>query len=142
MTKPVRKSDLPSGLDAIVDGERRAEEQTETLVEFDESALNELREDLGEDSFVRLLGSCVEDVAQRLGKLDEAARADDPKQIQALAHQLKGLFAQFGASGAARAASEVETCEADRIDPALAALKESAATALARFESLRRPSSG
>ena len=126
LTKPVRKGDLHAALEAVVDG-RQAQEQRETLVEFDESAVNELREDLGEQSFVRLLGKCVEDVTERLGKLDGAAAANDEKQIRALAHQLKGLFAQFGATEAARAASEVETCEAVGIHGNLSALKDRAA---------------
>jgi CheY-like chemotaxis protein/HPt (histidine-containing phosphotransfer) domain-containing protein len=138
LTKPVRKNDLRSVLDGVVEDGVRAEDPP-AAPEFDEAALAELREDLGNESFVRLLGKCVEDVTARLAKL-EAATGDD-KQIRALAHQLKGLFAQFGATGAARAASEAETCGGDTVAECVSALRASAAAALHRFESLRNAKS-
>jgi HPt (histidine-containing phosphotransfer) domain-containing protein len=95
-----------------------------------------LREDLGEESFVGLIGKCVEDVLERLGKLETAAATDDRQQIRELAHQLKGLFAQFGATEAARAAATAEACGDEPLAPSLAALLQSAATVLARFRDL------
>ena len=138
LTKPVRKDDLRSALDGVAVGADRAE-QPPAPPEFDEAALAELREDLGDESFVRLLGKCVEDVVARLARL-EAAVGDD-KQVRALAHQLKGLFAQFGATGAARTASAAETCSEEAIAESLTALRASAAAALARFEDLRNAKS-
>ncbi len=138
LTKPVRKNDLRSALDGVVGGGERAENPP-APPEFDEAALAELLEDLGNESFVRLLGKCVEDVVARLAKL-EAATGED-KQIRALAHQLKGLFAQFGATEAARAAAAAETCGDDAVAESVSALRASAAAALHRFEGLRNAKS-
>ena len=104
---------------------------------FDESALEELREDLGDETFARLLGKCVEDVRERLGRLDEAAAAKDHVKTRAIAHQLKGLFAQFGAIEAAATASATETSGDDAIADSLPILARAAAAALLRFAALR-----
>ncbi|WP_170153082.1 PAS-domain containing protein [Roseiarcus fermentans] len=140
LTKPVRKTELQAALEAVTgtiaptDGARAPA--------VDESVLAELREDLGDDSFARLLGRCVEDIQERLGKLEAAAAANDGKQIRALAHQLKGLLAQFGAAEAAAAASTAETGDDGAMAQNLATLRAAAEAALARFQELRGAASG
>ncbi len=139
LTKPVRKTELQAALEKAAGSIEPAESQAPTL---DESVVAELREDLGDESFVRLLGRCIEDILERLGKLGAAVAASDGKQTRALAHQLKGLFAQFGATTAADAASATETCDDGAMAQSVAALQRSATTALARFQELRGAISG
>jgi hypothetical protein len=108
--------------------------------EFDQSLLQELNEDLGPETFVFLLGKCVEDVGLRLEKLSAlSSAAADPVATRALAHQLKGLFLQFGANAAMHDASALETATPDEADQRLQKLRQSATRALAHFEWLRGP---
>jgi hypothetical protein len=107
------------------------------LLEFDDSALDELREDLGAAFVVRLVGTCAADVAAILEKLPTTYADEDEIMTRALAHKLRGLCAQFGALEAERAASETETCESDMIECRLVSLRAAATRALARFERIR-----
>ncbi len=137
LTKPVRTNELRSTLDGVAGQSGGAESAPAAADAFDESALAELREDLGDESFERLLGKCVEDVRERLDRLKQCASASDGKQIRAIAHQLKGLFAQFGALAAAAAASATELGGEEASADNLAALERTAAVALQRFETMR-----
>ena len=108
--------------------------------EFDQSLLQELNEDLGPETFVFLLGKCIEDVGLRLEKLSALPSvAADPATTRALAHQLKGLFLQFGANAAMHDAAALETAAPDDADQSLQRLRQSATRALAHFEWLRGP---
>ena len=137
LTKPIRKNDLRSTLEGVASQSDSEEKTAMPADAFDESALEELREDLGDETFARLLGKCVEDVRERLGRLDEAAAAKDHVKTRAIAHQLKGLFAQFGAIEAAATASATETSGDDAIADSLPILARAAAAALLRFAALR-----
>jgi hypothetical protein len=108
--------------------------------EFDHTLLEELNEDLGAETFLLLLGQCVEDVGVRLGKLSALpSAAADPAATRALTHQLKGLFLQFGATAAMRDAAALEAATPVDADEKLARLRQSATRALVHFERLRRP---
>ena len=108
--------------------------------EFDQSLLQELNEDLGPETFVFLLGKCIEDVGLRLEKLSALpSAAADPATTRALAHQLKGLFLQFGANAAMHDAAALETAAPNDADQSLQRLQQSATRALAHFEWLRGP---
>jgi HPt (histidine-containing phosphotransfer) domain-containing protein len=111
--------------------------ESDNLLEFDDSALDELREDLGDAFVARLVGSCAADVADILEKMPATYAAEDEKMTRALAHKLRGLCAQFGALEAERAASETETCGSDKIEHRLVWLRDAATRALARFERIR-----
>jgi hypothetical protein len=56
-----------------------------------------------------------------------------------LAHQLKGLFLQFGAQAAARDAAALETATPDEADEKRERLRRSATRALDFFEQRRGP---
>ena len=84
-----------------------------------------------------LLGHCVEDIEDRLRKLDAATDANDGKQARALAHALKGLFAQFGAVQATQAAAETELSDENSLAENLRRLKQFATRALTKFETIR-----
>jgi hypothetical protein len=107
------------------------------LLEFDDSALDELREDLGDAFVMRLVGTCAADVAAILEKMPATYAAEDEIMTRALAHKLRGLCAQFGALEAERAAAETETCESDTIEHRMVWLRDAATRALARFERIR-----
>jgi hypothetical protein len=108
--------------------------------DFDSSLLDDLKEDLGPETFVFLLGKCIEDVGFRLEKLSALpSAAADPAATRALAHQLKGLFLQFGAPAATRDAAALENATPDDADDKLDRLRRSATRALVHFERLRGP---
>lgn len=116
----------------------------ERSADFDLRLLSELREDLGEDSFGPILDACVSDISLRLEKLAEfcarrrhaAQEGREPEDLataRALAHQLKGLFMQFGATAAAGDARKLESCEAAALEARVTALHESGARAVIYF---------
>jgi len=105
--------------------------------QLDENALNELREALGNDTFEMLLSRCSDDIAERLLRLEQAQAAGDHHKSRALAHQLKGLFSQFGAPNAARIASAAETGADDAIAQNVFHLQRSAAAVIAAFATIR-----
>jgi hypothetical protein len=108
--------------------------------DFDTSLLDDLNEDLGPETFVFLLGKCIEDIGVRLDRLSALpSAAADPAATRALAHQLKGLFLQFGAGSAARDAAALETATPDEADEKRERLQRGATRALGFFERLRSP---
>ena len=111
--------------------------KSRNLLEFDDSVLDELREDLGDALVAHLVGTCAVDIAAILEKLPATYAAEDEMKTRALAHQMRGLCAQFGALEAERAAFETETCESDTIEHRLAWLRDAGTRALARFERIR-----
>lgn len=137
LTKPLRKAELQAAMDRVGANAGPADDAAAHAAVLDGSVLQELREDLGEESFAMLLGRCVEDIEDRLLKLDAATDASDGKQARALAHALKGLFAQFGAAEAAGAASAAETADDGALADTVAALRLRAAAALTGFKTLR-----
>jgi len=108
--------------------------------EFDQSLLDMLNEDLGPETFAFLLDKCVEDVRIRLEKLSSLpSLGEDPATVRFLAHQLKGVFLQFGANAASRDAAALETADSGNAGDRLARLRVSAMRALDHFERLRGP---
>jgi hypothetical protein len=113
--------------------------------EFDQSMLDMLNEDLGPETFAFLLGQCVDDVRLRLEKLSSLpSLTADPAVVRFLAHQLKGVFLQFGANAASQDAAALEAADSDNVDERLAGerlsrLQASAKRALDHFERLRGP---
>ena len=105
-----------------------------TQAEFDESAVTELREDLGPESFGRLIATCIDDVRRRIDALDSLAGSE---ATRGLAHQLRGLFAQFGAVQAAQAAAATELSDEHSFTENLQRLKQYAARALEKFKTIR-----
>lgn len=107
--------------------------------EFDQSMLDMLNEDLGPETFVFLLEKCAEDVRLRLEKLAALPSPVDPAPVRALAHQLKGVFLQFGANAARIDAAALETAEPGNVAERLERLRASATRALEHFERLSKP---
>ncbi|OYX13966.1 MAG: hypothetical protein B7Z15_05485, partial [Rhizobiales bacterium 32-66-8] len=74
-----------------------------------------LRRAVGEASFQRLAGRFVENVPQRLAQWEDLVAARDAEALLAAAHALAGVFGQFGLTGVAALAREVEnTPDADQ----------------------------
>ena len=134
LTKPIRKSKLDAALRAISSDTEREMDNNAAQAEFDESALAELREDLGPESFGRLIATCIDDVRRRIAVLDASAGSE---ATRALAHQLRGLFAQFGAVQATQAAAETELSDENSLAENLRRLKQFATRALTKFETIR-----
>ncbi len=63
-----------------------------------------------------------------------AARADTLSDARSIAHQLRGLFAQFGARQAALAAAGVEAADAGDLPRRIETLREAATLAIAALE--------
>jgi signal transduction histidine kinase/CheY-like chemotaxis protein len=68
----------------------------------------ELRKAVGKSVFERLIGRFLENAEQRLKDIEITVRAADSERLKRDAHAITGLFSQFGMTGAARIASEVE----------------------------------
>jgi HPt (histidine-containing phosphotransfer) domain-containing protein len=86
----------------------------ETCHRFDWAALDQMETDFGADIFRRLLEACVSDTTTRMKKLSQAIASNDIPAIRALAHQMRGILAQFGeryASETAQRACEVSETE-------------------------------
>lgn len=107
--------------------------------EFDQGMLDMLNEDLGAETFVFLLGKCAEDIRFRLEKLSALPSLADLTPVRALAHQLKGVFLQFGANAARIDAAALETAEPGNVAERLERLRASATRALDHFERLSKP---
>jgi signal transduction histidine kinase/CheY-like chemotaxis protein len=77
----------------------------------------ELRNAVGTPVFTRLIGRFFENAEQRLKEIETTVRAADGERLKRDAHAMVGLFSQFGMTGAARIASEVELAadEASRL---------------------------
>jgi signal transduction histidine kinase/CheY-like chemotaxis protein len=68
----------------------------------------ELRQAVGAPVFTRLVNRVFENAEKRLKDIDAMVQAADGERLKGDAHAMVGLFSQFGMSGAARVASEVE----------------------------------
>ena len=132
LTKPIRKAELAAALQAIA--EKAQDEPGDLSFEphFDKSIVDEMREEMGKETFARLIAQCAKDVRLRMNQL-QSPRCSGSQAARAVAHQLRGLFAQFGAVGAARVAATAETCDERNLPDNLAMLKKSAAEVLASF---------
>jgi hypothetical protein len=68
----------------------------------------ELRRAVGAPVFERLIGRFFENAELRLKEIETIVRAADADRLKRDAHAMIGLFSQFGMTGAARIASEIE----------------------------------
>jgi signal transduction histidine kinase/CheY-like chemotaxis protein len=68
----------------------------------------ELRRAVGTPVFERLIGRFFENAELRLKEIETTVRAADAERLKRDAHAMVGLFSQFGMTGAARIASEIE----------------------------------
>lgn len=102
--KPIRLPDLAAAIDRVFN--QPASVDTPTL---DASALGELQETVGGKVFDHLLDQFDRDATLALGQVAEAHARGNDAEVRRLAHRLVGLFDQFGAGPAARAAERVET---------------------------------
>jgi signal transduction histidine kinase/DNA-binding NarL/FixJ family response regulator len=77
----------------------------------------ELRQAVGAPVFTRLISRFFENAEQRLKEVETTVRAADGERLKRDAHAMVGLFSQFGMTGVARIASEVELApdEASRL---------------------------
>jgi signal transduction histidine kinase/CheY-like chemotaxis protein len=119
-SKPVRPALLYALLDRIAGG-KPADElapgpavaappltqgNADTAIEIDK--MLELRQAVGGPVFARLLSRFFENAEKRLKDIDATVQAADAERLKSDAHAMVGLFSQFGMTGVARVASEVE----------------------------------
>jgi HPt (histidine-containing phosphotransfer) domain-containing protein len=89
----------------------------DTCHAFDWAALDQMEADFGGDIFQRLLEACVSDTTTRVEKLSQAVDSNDLPTVRAIAHQMRGILAQFGEKNASETAklacevSEAELCK-------------------------------
>lgn len=107
LSKPIRTNELAAALERIVpSGTTIAVIDAPTAI--DAAALAELCDAVGAEAFRRLVGRFVEDAMAALDEIRRAHASADTGRVQAEAHRLTGLFAQFGATEAAEAALSLE----------------------------------
>ena len=104
--KPIRLPDLAAAIERAF-----AKPQSVDGPTLDASALGELRDAVGGEAFEELLDQFDRDATVTLGEIAEAHARQDDVHIRRLAHRLVGLFDQFGAFSAARAAARIETTQ-------------------------------
>ncbi|MGA8169921.1 MAG: hypothetical protein WB816_03680 [Methylocystis sp.] len=92
--------------------------------EFDPEILREMETDVGRRSFEKLVNACIDDIRIRLERLMDASVASDCEASRLTAHQVLGIFAHFGALGAANAARAVVDAPANELAARLVDLRE------------------
>jgi HPt (histidine-containing phosphotransfer) domain-containing protein len=80
----------------------------DTIVTIDEAYLKELAESLGQENMAAAIRAFARDLQETAGTMKTQLGAGDAAGVSLSAHRMKGLFAQFGASDAAKLASELE----------------------------------
>jgi signal transduction histidine kinase/DNA-binding NarL/FixJ family response regulator len=136
LTKPIRKRDLAVALEAYaLPGASML--QTMERATFNREALREMESDIGRESFIQLLGKCIENIDARMSRLDGTLASADQKATRATAHQLRGLFGQFGAVRAAEAAHAVEAGPEGDLAGLVAALRTCAVDAVQTLDQVR-----
>lgn len=76
-----------------------------------------LAEATGTDVVAELVGAFLASLAERLGELHQAILASELRQVEFLAHRLKGSSGNLGASGLQRSASHLEQAAIVRNQP-------------------------
>lgn len=84
-------------------------------LETDEAILAELIDLMGPDIFADAFATFTADLDGSLGAMRAAIATQDADAIRRQAHRIKGLLSQFGATGAAAIAQQVETAVAGPI---------------------------
>lgn len=84
-------------------------------LETDEGILAELVDLMGPDIFADAFATFTADLDGSLDVMRSAIVAKDADAVRRQAHRIKGLLSQFGATGAAAIAQEVETAQAGPI---------------------------
>ncbi len=107
LPKPIRRADVARALEALHLDAPPGRAQAPSAPVVDDN-LAELIDLFGEDGLAEALGVFVSDANATLDGLRLAHQAGDTDRTRRLAHKLKGLFAQFGATDAARSAAAVE----------------------------------
>jgi Hpt domain len=95
-----------------------------TLPNFDHEMIAQLKDAVGETSFVWLRDTCIANSTARLDALTLAMARTDIREVRACAHALAGLFAQFGLVAVEKAARDVEFSDEQMISVAAASLVE------------------
>jgi HPt (histidine-containing phosphotransfer) domain-containing protein len=103
---------------------------TFTDEDFDPATWDELLELFGRDGVAEMLGALQGDLPQQRQKLDAALAAQDRGAIKRIAHSLRGVALQFGATSLAEYCGGIERAVAG--DAPLAAIAADAAIMLDR----------
>ncbi|MFO0292952.1 MAG: Hpt domain-containing protein [Rhodospirillales bacterium] len=115
---------------------------TDPALAVDEDMLGELVELMGRDAFAAALSSFAADLGESADALRAATAASDASAVRRHAHRAKGILAQFGASGAAVLALDVETAPDDRVFQAAAAFAAAIPAAVRRIGERARAATG
>ena len=112
ISKPIRVDELDAAIERNV---RAGGGSSLTVAEdgLDRSALHELFDAVGPDTFGELIGSFVKDATRALEELRDSTSG--PARLRAAAHRLASLLGQFGATQAADAAVAVERAGDDEV---------------------------
>ena len=133
LTKPIRKAELAAALQAIA--EKAQDEPGDPSFEprFDKSIVDEMREEMGNETFARLIAQCAKDVRFRMDQL-QSPRCSGSQAARAVAHQLRGLLPNSEPSGQRVWQRRQRLATKANLPDDLAMLKQSAAEVLASFQ--------
>lgn len=134
--KPIRLPDLAAAIDRALGSGAPAAMAPEPPT-LDSSVIAELRHAVGAEDFAGLLDQFDRDASLSLQQMSAAHAAGNRAHLRAAAHRLVGLFDQFGATAAARAAARVEAAELAP-NEAVAELEAASRAALAAVAALRQ----
>ncbi len=107
-----------------------------TSQSIDQEMISQLRDAVGEASFVRLRDTCIANGTARLDVLAMAMARANIDEVRACAHALAGLFAQFGMVAVEKAARDVEAAEQPLLSDAVASLVEIGRAGLRQLRAL------
>jgi len=89
-------------------GETAGEREEGALPTLDRAAIDQLREDVGEESFGMLVETCASETRERAQQIADAAAAGDAEALQKHAHALAGSAASYGLAQLADRATAIE----------------------------------
>jgi signal transduction histidine kinase/DNA-binding response OmpR family regulator len=105
MTGPASKTEASAEPENLAPAMSSANQEAE---EIDVGKMLELQRAVGAPVFARLISRFFENAQERLHEIDATVRAADAERLRRDAHAVIGLFSQFGLTGVARIAREVE----------------------------------
>lgn len=119
LSKPIHKRELKNMLDRWLPKEPVARNKKTTTnspqlstkpeITIDENTLNELKEDIGDAAFVKILGITLVEAPKRIDLLRDAIAKQEYTDLHLIAHRLKTIVGYIGAKPCQQLCSDLES---------------------------------
>jgi CheY-like chemotaxis protein len=134
LSKPIRAPDLSALMERLAFGPQTSVDksaESPALGALDPDMMEEFLEVVGPAGFAEAIAAFERNTGEVVTRLSRLLVDEDDKGVKEVAHRLKGVFGQFGASNAAALAAEVEKTEPGLRAAAAARLLANAPLAIA-----------